>query len=265
MPKKAYVFAVGMLLLIAAAILTWLLVEHWPVYRTENGVQVLVPETMTLFKWNIPLVADPDRRLMMLVLIAGALGSFIHAATSFVSYVGNGSFVSSWAWWYLLRLPIGGATALLFYFVLRGGLLAADAEASDVSTFGFVAIAAMAGMFSKQASDKLREVFDNLWNVGAGAGDDERADKLSDPVVESLQPNRLAAGSGAVDVKVLGQRLAADSKVVIAGVTLPTKFVSGNELVFTLTDEHVADVSEWDVFVQGPGKRLSKALKITVT
>ena len=33
-------------------------------------------------------------------------------------------------------------------------------------------------MFSKQATDKLEEVFSNLFNVGQTGGDSQRGDKL---------------------------------------------------------------------------------------
>ena len=36
-----------------------------------------------------------------------------HAAASFVDYLGNRAFVSSWVWWYLLRSFIGMLLALV--------------------------------------------------------------------------------------------------------------------------------------------------------
>ena len=56
-----------------------------------------------------------DSRLILIVLVTGALGSYVHSATSFVSYVGNRRLVFSWAWWYLLRPFMGMALALIFY------------------------------------------------------------------------------------------------------------------------------------------------------
>lgn len=112
--------------------------------------------------------------LIILVIIAGALGSYVHAATSFASYVGNRRMGKSWIWWYILRPLIGSALALIFYFVIRAGFLQAGTGTQDLNIFGFAALAGLTGMFSKQAADKLREVFDNLFAVK-----DERADKLT--------------------------------------------------------------------------------------
>ena len=267
MRKKTVASLVGTLLLLAAFVLAWLLIEHWPSYQvTDDDERVLVAETMTLYKWTIELTADPERRVLLLVLIAGALGSFIHAATSFVSYIGNGSFVSNWLWWYVLRLPIGAAIALLFYLLLRGGLLATSAEPSDVSVFGFVGIGALAGMFSKQAADKLREVFDNLWNVASGTGDEMRANKLddSDPFIELVEPGEFRVGATAGLVTVSGLRFPADSRVFVGDEERPTVVISSSELEFTLTAADTAAPGEIDVSVHGAGEIVSNTVKLVV-
>ena len=82
-----------------------------------------------------------------------------------MDFVGNRRFVGSWTWWYLLRPFIGVALALLIYFAVRGGLIAASTGAGGLSPYGVAAIAGMAGLFSKQATDKLREVFETLFKT----------------------------------------------------------------------------------------------------
>jgi hypothetical protein len=144
-------------------------------------------------------------------MLAGAFGSYVHAATSFVTYVGNRTLRASWTWWYLLRPVLGMVLAVIFYFVVRGGLLSAGAAASEVSPFGIAAVAGLVGMFSKQATDKLQEVFDNLFRTKAGEGDDQRRDKLTGgmSVTEKMIPlNKMTAltiaeGKSAKDVKIL--------------------------------------------------------------
>ena len=88
--------------------------------------------------------------------------------------------------------------ALIFYFALRGGflLLTSDRNAPNISPFGVGALSGLVGMFSKQATDKLREMFDNLFKTGQGRGDEERADKLEElkPVTDlMLGANRITA------------------------------------------------------------------------
>ena len=76
-----------------------------------------------------------------------------------------------------MRPFIGSALAVIVYFVLRGGLIAGEAGAGNVSPYGVAAMAALAGMFSKQATDKLREVFENLFKT-TQTPDQHRSDKL---------------------------------------------------------------------------------------
>jgi hypothetical protein len=105
--------------------------------------------------------------LLWLVLLAGALGSFLHTAQSYSDYIGNRTLKSSWAWWYSLRPFIGAGLALVFYAAVRGGVMAVttgtDTKASELNPFGIVSVAAMVGMFSKAATQKLGEVFDTLF------------------------------------------------------------------------------------------------------
>ena len=115
----------------------------------------------------------------MLVIIAGMLGSFVHGATSLADYIGNNKFNKRWTWFYLLRPSIGMALALVFYFVIRGGFLTTSGGAKDINPYGIAALAGLVGMFSKQATDKLSEVFGTLFRAAAGQGDDARTGPLT--------------------------------------------------------------------------------------
>lgn len=171
--RARQVVALGVYQVVLAIVLLVLLFVIWPERTGENGAW---DPLIKFGPWEDEI--GDDARLILIVLSAGAVGSYVHAATSFASYVGNRRLTMSWAWWYILRPFIGMALALIFYFVLRGGLLSTGAEAQTVSVFGIAAVAGLAGMFSKQATDKLRELFDNLFRTEKGQGDDARADKL---------------------------------------------------------------------------------------
>jgi hypothetical protein len=115
--------------------------------------------------------------------VAAALGSFVHVATSFATYIGNGKFDVRWLWWYVLRTPIGVALALVVYFAIRGGLLTASSlSTADINPFGIAALSGLVGLFSKQATDKLEETFKTLFRTAAETGDPTRGDKLNLPV-----------------------------------------------------------------------------------
>jgi hypothetical protein len=132
--------------------------------------------TITGFFGKIRFDMSLEVRFLVIAVLGGALGSYVHAATSFVDYLGNRKFVKSWTWWYLLRPFIGVALALLIYFAVRGGLISASTGAGGLSPYGVAAIAGMAGLFSKQATDKLREVFEVLFKTDHPPA---RSDKLT--------------------------------------------------------------------------------------
>ena len=167
------VLLIGVYQIVLSLLLLSLMFIIWP---ERDGAKTSWLQTIPLGNplWKI----GDDARLILIVMLTGALGSHVHAATSFATYVGNRRIRLSWAWWYVLRPFIGMAMALIFYFVVRGGLLSTGAVANDISVFGLAATAGLVGMFSKQAADKLRELFDTLFRTQQGEGDDARTDKL---------------------------------------------------------------------------------------
>jgi hypothetical protein len=128
----------------------------------------------------------PEARLILLVLLAGALGSFIHALQSLIDFSGNTTLKASWTWWYIARPFLGMALAMVFYAALRGGMLAGTpAAVKDVNPYGIFTIAALAGMFSDKATQKLADIFDVLFKA-----DDNRKDKLKKVTIKtSLLPD----------------------------------------------------------------------------
>jgi hypothetical protein len=170
---------IGLGLMLLSLLLAGLLIALWPADDPKGGVCAICITT--------PL--PQSAQLLLIVMIAGALGSFIHTATSFSDFVGNRKLTTSWIWWYLLKPFIGMALALVLYLVVRGGLLAPGAEAGkQINIYGVVALAALAGMFSKQATDKLSEVFGTLFQTKTGAGDEKRKDSLENGKPAETKP-----------------------------------------------------------------------------
>jgi hypothetical protein len=109
-----------------------------------------------------------------------------------VTYVGNRRFRESWTWWYILRPAVGVVLGVLFYFVVRGGLLTLsdEAELDRTGLYFTMGLAALVGLFSKQATDKLQDVANSLFRTAASEGDAARADKLDTiiPVRKAMIP-----------------------------------------------------------------------------
>jgi hypothetical protein len=145
------VWALSVLYIVSAFILLYMISAVWPADH-ESG---------RFFNWTNTL--STDVRLIWLVVIASALGSYIHTVTSFTLYAGKRTLNPNWLAWYFLRPAISAALALIFYFTLRAGLFSGTAADQTINPFGIAAISGMVGMFSKQATEKLSKIFDTIF------------------------------------------------------------------------------------------------------
>jgi hypothetical protein len=142
-----------------------------------------------------------EQRLLLLVLLAGALGGVIHAIRSLGWYVGNRKLVWSWAPWYALLPLLGSLVSLVFYLVIRGGFFSpqATAQTGTTNAYGFAAFSALIGMFTNQAILKLKQTFEALL-AAHEEGKDRVVSTLS---IKSLEPTRGPQG-GHTEVKISG-------------------------------------------------------------
>ena len=151
----------GLGLLLSAAMILGAILSFWPCDAGSGTPAATLPGGRTM-----PRETD----LLLLALLFGALGSFVHVAKSFTSFAGNRTLVGSWLWWYCLQPMVGMALALVFYVVVRGGFFASASGAGAVSPYGIAGTSGLVGMFSKQATDKLNELFSTLFQTAADAG-----------------------------------------------------------------------------------------------
>jgi hypothetical protein len=199
-------------------------------------------------------------------MVAGALGSFVHVATSFGDFVGNEKLSGNWIWWYILRPFVAMALAAIFYFVVRGGFLSAGAEPDSLNMYGIAAIAGMVGMFSKQATDKLGEVFDTMFKTGPSRGDSQRKDSLDNPVptVASAELAPPSENSPNPSVTLKGTGFMRGSIVRANGVNRETVFTDSSQVRAVLAPQDVAAGAalELSVFNPPPGGGVSATLKL---
>ena len=250
----SYVGCIGLLLVA-------LLVSVWPAVEkaTDLPAAQATANVRMSFLGVFHLHVTAGTSLLILVAVLGALGSFIHAATSFVEYAGNRRLTRSWTWWYVLRLPIGSSLALVMYFALRGGLFATNASAGDVNAYGIGALAGVAGLFSKQATAKLEEIFSTIFRVQPGKGDERLRDSLENekPVVSGIEPAKLTTGSE-VTVEVRGSGFIEASQVRLkrleSGEVLERKatFVNSTRVHVVLKAEELAEPGKIEITVVNP-------------
>ena len=114
----------------------------------SNSELVLTPRTFDTSGVNF----------IILVLVMGALGACLHGISSLPLWIGKKKFKAEWTPWYLTRPFTGAILALLFYLLLRGGFLQ-QANVNTGGFYGIIGLAGLFGLFSKQALDKLSDIF----------------------------------------------------------------------------------------------------------
>lgn len=207
-------------------------------------------------------LATHEQRVILLVFALGLLGSVIAASLSFATFVGNRDLRRSWGWWYVLRVPSGGALALIVYVGLRGGLLASTASSGELNLFGIAALAALTGLFSRQAIDKLREVFEVMFRARTN---EERKGKTGaiPPKIVRLAPSSVTVGTAA-NLTITGEGFS-ERAVVLVGeaVHLPTS-ATEKIVIVALTVTDTAAAGELRIRVRNPNGDTSAAVDLEV-
>ena len=153
----AYVGAAGAaflacIVLSLLALTVYALVAIWP---PSPG-----PVATSSHVLGLRLVLGRDQRLFIIVALAGGLGGLIHSGRSLYEYTGSRTLRRSWLLMYLSLPFIGSALAVVFYVILRGGLITGSSVQANF--FGFAAVAALVGLFSPEAMEKLKQVFSTI-------------------------------------------------------------------------------------------------------
>jgi hypothetical protein len=99
-----------------------------------------------------------QQRLLVLVLLAGLLGAVFRGLGSVALYVGTRMLRESWLLQYYVQPIRGAVLGLLFYLLFRGGLFSSTASFDSTDSVGFMALAALVGLFEKEATAKLQQI-----------------------------------------------------------------------------------------------------------
>ena len=262
-PQKKYVTGwttlyFGLLFLTIAGCLVWLLID---VLRSVSSVSASCEQDNSC--WQEPL-------LIQLVLVAGALGAFIHAATSFATYVGNRQLTFGWIWWLLLRIPVGTALAVLVYFAVRAQFFGTFDFVNEKDVYLIGTVAGISGLFSKQVADKLSDLIDNLFTPAkkperAEALKKDEEDDAKAPVIESFSPESLPAQALNLTVAIIGKGFADGAVVSVQNKKRSAEFVSSTRLTFEFEQTEVQHPAKLIVKVRNPDGRYSKEKEFDVT
>jgi hypothetical protein len=151
-------------------------VESAPVITPAPGLQA-TRAPITIFGRQLEIWDEV--RLLLIVILAGALGSLVHTVRSVYWYIGNRTLKWSWLAKYVLQPFAGSALSVIFYVVVRGGFFSPQTTFANTSPFGFAALAALVGLFSEQAVLKLKKVAETVLERPAPGADATQQDEDS--------------------------------------------------------------------------------------
>jgi hypothetical protein len=112
-----------------------------------------------------------ERSVAVMVMLLGALGGALHFVGSLVKFIGNRQLKRSWLPYYLVMPLTGAGLAILVYMLLRVGVISPSGTSTqgtalaNLNLMAVYAFAALAGLFSKSATEKLAEVFSTFFKT----------------------------------------------------------------------------------------------------
>ncbi len=152
------------LLALVGTILTLFFI-HQNFQQAMQGPPVLAaPGTPPATQNPAPL----EENVLLMVMLMGILGGFLHLTSSLAIYVGNRHLLRSWVIYYLLMPVEGPALAVALYLLLRVGVLSppstGQASTANLNFVGIYGFSVLAGIFSKQALEMLADVFNIVFS-----------------------------------------------------------------------------------------------------
>jgi hypothetical protein len=143
------VITTGELLLLLAALI--------PVMGATTPLDTGKPAHVSYLWWSG--TATKPMVFILVSLVGGALGGALHAMASLTTHVARGDFDARWVMWYLTNPVVGASLATIVLFVLQAGL-GGQAAPTTGGLYGIAAVATLSGLFSRNALNKLKDIFD---------------------------------------------------------------------------------------------------------
>jgi len=176
-------------------------------------------------------IYDEDR-LLLIVLLAGALGALVHGLRSLSWYIGNRRAVWSWSAMYFMLPFLGAGLAAIFYLVIRGGFFSPTSTVNETSPFGFAALAALVGMFTEPAVIKLRKVAITVFEPP-----EQGKDHVGPaPKLTEISPKQ-GSTLGNEPVTITGENFSSNVKVIFGGIEGTVTSATATAITVT-TPEH---------------------------
>jgi hypothetical protein len=146
-----------------------LLATIWPGSGANQFANQSLPaETFRMFTFSATISGEAI--VILIAMLMGALGALVYTSTALVGHVAHADgdaepnkWKDSYTLWYLVHPLLGASVAVIFYMVLRGALVNLSVGTGGLNLYGVAAISGMVGLSSKEATEKLKELFKTLF------------------------------------------------------------------------------------------------------
>jgi len=159
-------------LIILAPLMIYLLAKLW-VSDVPKDVLGGTPYSSVIL--GMPFNVSLDVRILLLIAVAGALGSHLITVMSLAKYaLDNRRPTATWALWCILQPWIGSVLAIIFFWLYQT-TMATGTSPGTINLSFVIGLAALVGMFTKQATEKLRRYFAGIDLGGGGQSSTENS------------------------------------------------------------------------------------------
>jgi hypothetical protein len=209
-----------------------------------------------------------SKKLLILILLIGALGSNLHGLISLSGYIGNKTYEGSWFLWYILRPFAGAILSFLFYLTIMAGFF--NQITTQGEFFTIVALSGLVGLFSKQALNKLSDLFDFIFTSNK---DKELKDKMTanpTPEIKTIVPDKIDKGSDDAEIIINGRGFLEKSVIRIKKDDKSEEYkptlVKSDELKFMLPAKYrkVIGTVQISIFNPAPEGGLSNMIEFKI-
>ena len=133
----------------------------------------------------------PDFSNAAATMLGAGIGSTVATILAYLEHASEKKdFDTAYVPWYVARPLMGMMLGLIFYFLLRDGLLAVvtnNSTPESLSEAGLTGIGALVGLFSKEAIEKLRELFNTLFSTRKNV-EESIVERLPADLKEKVRP-----------------------------------------------------------------------------
>ncbi|MCP4258845.1 MAG: hypothetical protein GY774_15280 [Planctomycetes bacterium] len=146
-------------LILLSILIVIAIIQFWPASAvTRSSIDL---QDINFLCWIVSL--SSEGQLLLIVVLAGALGGQLRSLRSLAWYVGNKQLKRSWLSQYILTPFVGAILAIVSYLVIRGGFCPANSTIQHTNIFGFAGLAALVGIASEPIALKLKQVANTLF------------------------------------------------------------------------------------------------------